>query len=252
MSNTEQESSRETISIRYRGSSTARIISRQSSAQSTRSLRFADKEPTYEHFEIPIEDIPRYTAEEIAEFNRYQREQSGFVDFGGVYEENEEEFGENISVPVLEGPAYTDDEILKFNLFHKMQSASTSLEFVYESDDEFCLSLSSRADVQKFHDLNSSTDGGTITAGTGICTPGILLATEKAKSKNNATSSILKKEPSLRDHGNISAEADPWDRTTGTGNVTNTADTSVQHLKQQVSHSKVHFPDDDTSQLDVR
>jgi hypothetical protein len=69
------------------------------------------------------------------------------------------------------------------------------------------LSLSSRADVQKFHDLNSSTNGGTITAGTGICTPGILLATEKAKSKNNATSSILKKEPSLRDHGNISAEA---------------------------------------------
>lgn len=93
--------------------------------------------PTHEHYEIPDEDITTYTEEEKSLFETFNKASSAFINFGGVYDEDDDTYGENFDIPVTDGPAYTEEEIIKFDLFQKAKSACIQFDGVYDSDEEF-------------------------------------------------------------------------------------------------------------------
>jgi hypothetical protein len=106
------------------------------------SVKFADAAgvpaaPAHEHYEIPDEDITTYTEEEKSLFETFNKANSAFLNFGGVYDEDDETYGENFDIPISDGPAYSEDEIIKFDLFQKAKSACIQFDGVYDSDEEF-------------------------------------------------------------------------------------------------------------------
>ena len=139
--NPTRESYREDWSPAENKRVTIKTLSPHTSFRITKTANQVSMQPapavSHEHYEIPDEDIPEYSAEEQAFFDNFKREKSGFVDFGGVYEEDDVEYGENYDIPAFDGPAYTDDEIVKFDLFQKAHSANVQFDGVYDSDEEF-------------------------------------------------------------------------------------------------------------------
>jgi hypothetical protein len=117
------------------------------------SVKFADAAPgaaapAHEHFEIPEEDITTYTEEEKSLFETFNKASSAIINFGGVYEEDDDTYGENYDIPVTDGPAYTEEEIIKFDLFQKAKSACIQFDGVYDSDEEFEGGYSKASDTE--------------------------------------------------------------------------------------------------------
>lgn len=104
--------------------------------RSDRSVTFSDmSDNPHPHHDIPNEDITEYTEEERALFEKFTKGKSAFLEFGGVYEEDEAAEGENFNIPQGDVTAYTEEERAVFDGFSKKASAYLNFEGVYDEED---------------------------------------------------------------------------------------------------------------------